>query len=134
MSLCSHDAQQYSKQGFTALSVSIDSVHCAELCRALERWKRHANQNRYGILHHNLHLQLKIFDKLMQTYPLKAYAESVYGSPLMFFQDNLIWKPPRRASHGIKITRTGHSIPRKESPYGSHSTILRSKMVDWNIV
>ena len=84
----------YKQQGFLVLQDRVCDERCIKLCTQLEIWKKDAQKNRYGILHHNIHLVIEEFALLLEEVPLQKYAENIYGGPLIFFQDNLIWKPP----------------------------------------
>ena len=86
----------YIRDGFCVLENTIPIHVCKQLGADLLLWKQHANihPNQYGILAHNLFAQRPLFRGLLQQFALQKIAEKIYGGPLLFFQDNLIWKPP----------------------------------------
>lgn len=96
MNLCTSKVE-YEQKGFCLLPDLIPAEECIALGKALYKWrkKEHVTPNHYGILFHNLFLVLPQFADILSQYRLKERAEEIYGSPLILFQDNLIWKPPR---------------------------------------
>lgn len=86
----------YSQDGFCLLDETIPTHICTQLCEDVLIWKQDANihPNQYGILAHNLFAQRPLFEAVLNDFALQKMAEQIYGGPLLFFQDNLIWKPP----------------------------------------
>lgn len=89
-------SNSYCSDGFCVLKDKIPTDICLKLGEDLREWKRHANihPNQYGILSHNLFAHRPLFSMVLERFELQKMAERVYGGPLLFFQDNLIWKPP----------------------------------------
>ncbi|MAA79802.1 MAG: hypothetical protein CL916_11130, partial [Deltaproteobacteria bacterium] len=75
---------------------TLPTETCQRLGEDLLVWRQHINihPNQYGILSHNIFAQRPIFKKVLSQFKLQQKAEQIYGGPLLFFQDNLIWKPP----------------------------------------
>ena len=90
----------YNKDGFCTLDSSIPKEVCIQLGQELLKWKERTEteSNQYGILAHNLHADLDAFWHVLHEYRLLEKAQEIYGSPLYFFQDNLIWKLPKTKS------------------------------------
>lgn len=86
----------YHKNGFVICRDILAADRCDQLNAHLETWyaEQQLHANHYGILFHNLHAKIPAFLHLLREGSLQREAERIYGSKLLFFQDNLIWKPP----------------------------------------
>ena len=86
----------YHRDGFCVLENTLPKELCLELGEDILLWKQdaHIHPNQYGILVNNLFAHRILFQTVLKQHNLQDLAEKVYGGPLLFFQDNLIWKPP----------------------------------------
>jgi len=88
--------ERYLRDGFVVRPDILTIEHCDTLTNDLLRWfeNQSISENHYGILFHNLYAEIPSFLTLLEDGILQREAEVIYGSSLVFFQDNLIWKPP----------------------------------------
>lgn len=90
------DVAAYRARGFCALPALVSESTLAALRADLDALHlRDPATNAYGILRHNLWRDLPAFRALLLGGELAAVARSLTGArEVVFFQDNLIWKPP----------------------------------------
>jgi ectoine hydroxylase-related dioxygenase (phytanoyl-CoA dioxygenase family) len=84
------------ERGYCALPPLVDAATLAALRADLDGLHlRDPATNAYGILRHNLWRELPAFRALLLGGALAEVARSLLGArEVVFFQDNLIWKPP----------------------------------------
>ena len=84
----------WTDHGYVFLGPLLDEPALDALRETLLQARDGLRQNTYGILKHNLWLESAAFERVLSDRLAPAVLERLGLPAIVFFQDNLVWKPP----------------------------------------